>query len=333
MAITVEDYLFGPPTSQKFNGVELGGSDAAAKVSIKEDKVDHRPQGAAAPIAGLSRVIASVASATVKLNEFSLAKVQWLLHNITPVVGTAGTHANGHSQVLAADSAAGASVIKFPGVALATSAANDDIVDTATAHGFTAGQRVKFESLTGGADIVVGTVYFVIAANLAATTLQVSLTLAGAAATFTTDMTAGVLIPAYTAGEYLKIGDSGETEIGIVDTLGTSGSGGTGITLETPLIRAHDAGDAILEVDDAGTTVLQQRIGMISEASHHDFVFQAVGPDGEPAVITIFNALSGGNLDIELGESDPAGTEVTFTGYASKTDPTLAPWSWERLTP
>jgi hypothetical protein len=333
MSISVTDYLFGPPTSQKFNGVELGGSDAAAKISIKETKVDHRPLGAASPIAGFSRVIETAVSGIVTLNEFSLAKVQWLLHNITPVVGTAAATANGYSQVLAADAAAAASVIKFPGVALATSAEADDIVDTATAHGFTAGQRVKFESLTGGTGIVVGTTYFVIAANLAATTLQVSLTLAGAAATFTTDMTAGVLVPAYAAAEYLKIGDSGETELAIIQTVGTSGSGGTGITFTTPLIRAHDSGDAILQVADAGTTILQQRIGIIAEADHHDFVFQAVGPDGEPSVVTIFNALSDGNLEFELGETGPAGSVVTFTGYASKTDPTLAPWSWERLTP
>lgn len=78
---------------------------------------------------------------------------------------------------------------------LALSAAADDIIDTAAPHAFTAGQRVRFTALTGGAGLVVGTDYFVIAANLAATTLQISLTSGGAAINFTTDITAGVLAP------------------------------------------------------------------------------------------------------------------------------------------
>ncbi len=76
-------------------------------------------------------------------------------------------------------------------VTLATSAAADDIVDTAAAHGFSAGDAVVFTTLTGGAGLVTGHRYYVIAANLAATTFQVSLTAGGAAVNFTTDITAG----------------------------------------------------------------------------------------------------------------------------------------------
>lgn len=82
-----------------------------------------------------------------------------------------------------------------PSATLALSAAADDIIDTTAAHGFVAGQRVRFTSLTGGAGLVTGTDYYVIAANLAATTLQVSATSGGAAINFTTDITAGVLAP------------------------------------------------------------------------------------------------------------------------------------------
>lgn len=76
-------------------------------------------------------------------------------------------------------------------VALATSAAADDIIDTATAHGYVAGDKVVFPSLTGGTGLTAGRVYYVIAANLAATTFQVSVTAGGAAVNFTADITAG----------------------------------------------------------------------------------------------------------------------------------------------
>lgn len=76
-------------------------------------------------------------------------------------------------------------------ITLATSAAADGIIDTAATHGLQAGQQVVFTALTGGAGLTVGAVYFVLAANLAATTFQVSTTLGGAAVNFTTDITAG----------------------------------------------------------------------------------------------------------------------------------------------
>jgi hypothetical protein len=78
-----------------------------------------------------------------------------------------------------------------PLVPLTTSADADDILDTTIAHGFTAGERFEFVSLTGGANVVVGTVYYVIAANLAAQTLQFSTTLGGAAVDFGSNITAG----------------------------------------------------------------------------------------------------------------------------------------------
>lgn len=76
-------------------------------------------------------------------------------------------------------------------VTLATSLAADDIIDTAAAHGYIAGNRVRFASLTGGAGLSVGTDYWVIAGNLGATTFQVSTTPGGAPVNFTTDITAG----------------------------------------------------------------------------------------------------------------------------------------------
>ncbi len=249
--MSISTYLFGPPTAQSFGGVALGQGDQPAKVVIKETVVNWRPLGAAAPLAGMSRVNESIASAIVTLNDYALAVLQMILHNTTAIVGTAAvTSPLGLATTLTADVAAGATSLAL--------AASTNIV----------------------------------------------------------------------TGKYIKVGDSAETEMSQVATY----TSGLTVTLTTPLIRAHDSGDAVVMVDDAGTTILQQRMGMISAASHKDFVFQAVGPDGNPALITIGNALSDGNLDVALGETTPSGTQVTFTGFADPADPTLAPWSWERLT-
>ncbi len=73
------------------------------------------------------------------------------------------------------------------------SAAADDIIDTAAPHGAVAGDQVVFTALTGGTGLSTNTPYFVIAANLGSTTLQVSATPGGAAVNFTTDITAGTM--------------------------------------------------------------------------------------------------------------------------------------------
>lgn len=111
--------------------------------------------------------------------------------------------------ILAVDSWVGTNVVKDPGyfdasgrfvlteatpgdeVTLATSAAADDILDTATAHGFTAGDRVVFTELTGGTGLEVNREYYVVATSLAAQTFRVAETAGGSAIGFTADITAG----------------------------------------------------------------------------------------------------------------------------------------------
>jgi len=79
-------------------------------------------------------------------------------------------------------------------ITLATSAAADDIIDTAAAHGLIAGDRVTFPALTGGTGLTAASViYYVIAANLGSTTFQVSATAGGTAINFTADITAGTV--------------------------------------------------------------------------------------------------------------------------------------------
>ena len=93
-------------------------------------------------------------------------------------------------------------------ITLATSAAADDIIDTATAHGFVAGQAITFPTLTGGTGLTAGTTYYVISANLAAQTFQVSLTPNGSAALFSADITAGTVAKKQTLVRAVKLVDN-----------------------------------------------------------------------------------------------------------------------------
>jgi len=156
----------------------------------------------------------------------------------------------------------------------------------------------------------------------------------GLATTLTADAAAGATSLALTAvtnvatGTFLKVGDAGETEIVKVDTYVS----GLIVNLTTPLFRAHDSGDAVVMVDDAGTTILRQRIGFIPTTDHKDVIMQAVGPDGTPMLVTLFDCLNTAGVKMAFADSESAGTPVTFTAYGDINDPTLAPYAIERLT-
>jgi hypothetical protein len=171
--------------------------------------------------------------------------------------------------------------------------------------------------------------------NLTATVGTAATTGGGVSTTLAADAAAGatsIVLAAATGvadNIFLKVGDAGETEIVQVDPSWTSG---TTIPLQTPLVRAHDAGDAVVQVDDAGTTILRQRVGIIDESDHHNLVMQAVGPDGEPYVVTLFDAINSADVQQTFGDNESAGTPITFKAYYDKADPALVPYAIERLT-
>lgn len=131
-----------------------------------------------------------------------------------------------------------------------------------------------------------------------------------------------------TAGDFLKIGDVGETEIHEIDVVGTV-NGGTGITLKTALLRAHDAGDDYVEVDDAGTTIITWTPGRVPSADYKTLVLTGSGLDGRQLVVTILNAMSAENQEMEFGDSAVTGLALVFTGHYDGATPTVAPFSIE----
>jgi hypothetical protein len=84
-------------------------------------------------------------------------------------------------------------------------------------------------------------------------------TVGGANTTLTADTAAGAtLFPVASAvgvadGNWLRVGDTGETEIRQVAVGGVTG---LNVTLTAPLGTAHDGGDQVREVDGAGTATV-----------------------------------------------------------------------------
>jgi hypothetical protein len=177
------------------------------------------------------------------------------------------------ADTLAADVAAGATSVVVTGgadVALANpSAAADDIIDTTPAHGFAAGDAVVFTALTGGAGLVVNQVYYVIAANLAANTFQVSATPGGAAVNFTTDITAGTVVQVAAPGDIIHISDGTNDEYRVVDAVTTA----TTYTFRDALLHDYSSGDAVTQAESDGKTEIRGSLSRrLPDAAYHDWV-------------------------------------------------------------
>lgn len=76
----------------------------------------------------------------------------------------------------------------LPAVKAVSAVAATDIF-TSTAHGLSVNDSGTLSALVGGAGLSTSTIYYVIAANFAANTFQLSTTLGGATVDMTTDLT------------------------------------------------------------------------------------------------------------------------------------------------
>jgi len=141
-------------------------------------------------------------------------------------------------------------------VTLATSADGDDIVDTAAAHGFSAGDQVQFLTLTGGSSLAVNTTYYVISANLASTTFQISTTKGGSAADFGSNISAGTVV---------KLGTL--TEAKVLDLLQMVWEAGGLRESETATVMANAWGKRMLSkifITDKGYQETQRNVGGVN---------------------------------------------------------------------
>lgn len=175
--------------------------------------------------------------------------------------------------------------IASPDVTLTTSAAADDIIDTSSPHGFAVNDTVVFTALTGGAGLVVGKRYFVISANLAAQTFQVSLTQGGAAVNFTTDATAGSVAGFKTLSQATVVGEAGSTR----DLIDASSYGDA---YKDYVTGQQDGEEISIEValDPADTSHAQLKAGYDAGTKKY-FVMSHAGSAfliGFPAMITSY---------------------------------------------
>lgn len=168
--------------------------------------------------------------------------------------------------------------------------------------------------------------------GVTATVGTAAVTGGGASTTLGADVAAGatsIVVASATGiavGDFLRVGDTGEREIRQV--AGTYVSGTT-IPLTVALTFAHDSGDAVVEVDDAGTTILTWTPGRVPSSAYKDVVAVGPGLDGRIMTVTIFDALSSEPIEMDLDDEAMTGLALKLVGHYDKSTPTVAPFSFE----
>jgi len=121
-------------------------------------------------------------------------------------------------------------------------------------------------------------------------------------------------------GQFLKIGTAGDAEFRIVRAIIDPV-----IELNEALTKDHASGVAVVRVADLDVTTITWSIGRVPSSAFKDVIIDGEGLDGRHLVVTVSDALSDGQLSVEMSDAAVAGSHVIMTGYYDGSDPTLCP--------
>lgn len=169
------------------------------------------------------------------------------------------------------------------------------------------------------------------------TTSATTVTAGGATTTLAADAAAGATnikvtaITGMTVGDWLRLGAAGGYQYAKIITVGTLGAGGTGVTLDRPLVNAVANTGAVVEVDGNGETIItsgtQRRL---PSSAYHDWALAIPGLDGREARFELDNAIMTDNPEFEAADDGALAPRLTLQSRWDPANPNVAPWRIKR---
>jgi hypothetical protein len=329
--ITPEEMYFGAPGTLTVDGVDAGGTTEPPKLSFDITKYQPDFQNAKGPIKGTAVITKVIPKLALLINQISALKLAWALPGATSTGSSnIGVPNAGLDTTLATDPALGAVNIKVAAVA---GAAANDFIRIGPAGPTEANSEVVQVTNVGtlgaggtGLDVVndQGGGLRLDHANAEevkeVTGSTIALDVAAGATNVKLASVTGLIV-----GSWVRFGDFGEYETRQLTAVGTAGAGGTGVTFLAPLLRDHDAGDWAIAVTGAGKTTITWTPGRVPSSSYKNVVMIAEGLDGRTYKVTIQNALSAENVEMEFGNSAMTGLPLVLEGNYDPATPTVVP--------
>lgn len=273
VTITPEEMYFGAPGTLTIGGVDCGGTTEAPKLTIGIEKFTPDIKNAKGPVKGTAIIRKVMPKLEVLINQLSALKLAWAMPGATatssPGVGGPALGGGGDA-TLAADPALGATNVKVDSIA---NFAIDDFVVIGPAAGKTEANseiaRLTTVGTAGGAgtglDLKTGETGggLLVDHPITDKVTEINGTTLAADVAAGADVIKVVSVTNALVNDFVRIGDAGEYEIRKILTVGTAGAGGTGLTLDAPLLRGHDVGDWVVEVTGSGKTTFTWTPGRV----------------------------------------------------------------------
>lgn len=130
-----------------------------------------------------------------------------------------------------------------------------------------------------------------------------------------------------TVGDFVRVGVTPFIERRRVTRVGTAGSGGTGIDFDFPLIADHANGQAVVEIDGLGGTVIEGGTDRrLPSSAYHDYRLDVPGLDGRMTRFFIFNAIASDDAEFEAADDDAMHPRLVLAGRRSASTPQESAW-------
>lgn len=160
-----------------------------------------------------------------------------------------------------------------------------------------------------------------------ATGTPFSSTLAAAAAIGDTNVKV-TAVTNLAVGDYVQIGADGVTaEYRRIDTVGTAGGAGTGITFRDPLQKAHANGAVIVEtVSDGKTEITGSTVRRMPATAYRQWAIVGEAPNGYYELLLDSGISTTDSAEITFGDESVGGIRTTIQSRYAGATPNTPPW-------
>ena len=329
-ATTAEEIFVG--AGELWVDDELAGATMDNNVfRVVQEKGSPQLNGVPGPIVGLDYISSETAELETTVPELSPSILGMIIPGAVSVVGDAVGIATGALTALDGATSAGATSIV---VDSGTGIANGEVIQIGAA-----GAR-EFRTVASGG----GTTTLVLDAALTKAHADndpvqevVSSTLAANAPAGSTNlkMTA---VTGLVVGDYLRFGYPGEQEVRKLTFVGTTGSGGTGVSFDVPTSRSHLSGQTTLEQTNEGGTTITSGAGLsrrIPSSAYHKVELRVPGLDGREARFRLLQSIATDNPEFEASDDpeSPLAPRITWQARWDPAASTTSPWEIEKIGP
>lgn len=153
-------------------------------------------------------------------------------------------------------------------------------------------------------------------------------TLAAAAAIGATNIKATAITNA-AAGQYMRINvvAGALAEYRVIDTVGTAGAGGTGISFRDPLQKAHNNGVSVTQTDgDGKTAITGSTVRRMPASAYNQWAIVGESPNGYYELLLDSGISTTDAAEITFGDEATGGIRTTVQSRYAGATPNTPPW-------